>query len=30
MLKANMVKPEIWDETIERAEKMVKQNDLVL
>jgi KaiC/GvpD/RAD55 family RecA-like ATPase len=26
MLKANMVKPEVWDETIERAEKMVRQS----
>ncbi|MGM0531131.1 MAG: hypothetical protein ACQER7_07250 [Bacteroidota bacterium] len=26
MLKANMVKPEVWDEAIERAEKMVKHN----
>ncbi|MFP4621830.1 MAG: hypothetical protein ACLFM7_11000 [Bacteroidales bacterium] len=28
MLKANMVKPEVWDETIEKAESMVKQSDL--
>lgn len=26
MLKANMVKPKVWDETIEQAEKMVKQD----
>ena len=25
MLKANMVKPEVWEETIEMAEKMVRQ-----
>ncbi|MFP4622523.1 MAG: hypothetical protein ACLFM7_14540 [Bacteroidales bacterium] len=27
MLKANMVKPEVWDETIEKAESMLKQSD---
>ncbi|MBS3774954.1 MAG: ATPase domain-containing protein [Bacteroidales bacterium] len=26
MLRANMVKPEVWDETIEQAEKMVEHN----
>jgi len=27
-LQANMVKPEIWDEAIEKAEDMVERNDL--
>jgi KaiC/GvpD/RAD55 family RecA-like ATPase len=28
MLKANMIKPEIWDEAITRAEQMVEKSDL--